>query len=280
LAGRRFGCGAMSGCGFGPWDNLITALEKRFPGDNGPAGVPGRGTIIVSSVLFIIAALTLWLEFIVLYLGPAQMIYYGNEPAPWAMGNLVNILGAISCVGWVIGFWVLIDWMVVYTFPAWGVSRRGLLGAVIKIIASTLFNIQPWSALMAPTYGLPGVGVPWSNFAGICFFHVGNILDSIGMIPLFNKAAPLSVGNLPVLGMWTFMMATWFLTIAGGIGYFSTPEPWGPGMTFGSIALYVVPMQIFGSFLLLVGSLEYMYWSLFHGRASGYNQMKDNPMSA
>lgn len=115
--------------------------------------VPGRKELFVSSVIFCCASLLLLLEFTTIYFGVAQAIYYAATPAPWASAALVNGLGAASCVGWVVGFVLLIDWFVFSTFPKWGFNRRALAGATIKLIAACFFNVQPWGWIIAPTYG-------------------------------------------------------------------------------------------------------------------------------
>ena len=206
----------------------------------------------------------------------------------WVSKDLIDWSGAISCVCWFVGFAILIDWIVFDTFSAWGPSRRALIGATLKLIASAFFCVEPFSdmagyldAVPAPMgnssssntssssgatttdYPLPS-GVPWSNFVGILFFHIGNVIDFLGMLPLFDCSRPCSGANLPVLGMTTYMSATWLLAIAGGFAYFATPFPWGPGDT--TPTEFVAPAQILGAALLLVGSLLYTGWAACFGR--------------
>ena len=70
-----------------------------------------------------------------------QVIYFNQTAgAAWATPTLINGLGALSCVGWFFGFALLIDWIVFDTFPVWGTSRRALIGATLKLIASVFFN--------------------------------------------------------------------------------------------------------------------------------------------
>ena len=196
--------------------------------------------------------------------------------AGWASGHLVDWSGGISCVGWFVGFTILIDWIVFDTFDAWGPSRRALTGATLKLIASAFFCVEPFSDMAGylnsvpksatETYG-PAFGVPWSNFVGILFFHVGNCIDAVGMLPLFNKAAPCSGANWPVIGNQIFMLATWLLAIAGGIAYAQTPFPWGPvGSVSKGAAAFVAPAQIIGAALLFVGSVLYTAWAALVGR--------------
>jgi len=231
----------------------------------------GQATILASSYVFIFASVCLLLEFIFLHYGIDQLLYYDGTPASWVTDDLINGFGAASCVGWFVGFSLLIDWLVFYAFDQFGKSRRALIGATLKLIASVLFNIQPWTALFDKGYGPKGLGVGWSNFVGIVFFHTGNCIDAVGMTSMFNWEKPSSFNNLPVWGMWTYMLATWFLVIADGIAYFATPAINGgthnTQFYSASGVKFVCPGQIIGSFLLLVGSIIYTVHS--HGERSG-----------
>ena len=171
--------------------------------------------------------------------------------------SIVNYLGAASCVGWVIGFVLLINWIVFSTFAVWGFDKRALTGATIKLIAACFFNVQPWSWIIAPGYGVPGIGVPWSNFVGSWIFHTGNTIDAVGMAPMYDRRAPFALANWPVLGMWVLTAASTCLSVAGTVSFFQTPA---------RLLKYTVPSQIFGSFLLLVGSFMYTYWSWSFGK--------------
>jgi hypothetical protein len=204
--------------------------------------VPGRSVVFASSVSFIIASLLLMAEFIAIYCG---------------FFSIVNYLGAASCVGWVVGFVLLINWIVFSTFPVWGFDKRALIGATIKLIAACFFNIQPWSWIVAPGYGVPGIGVPWSNFVGAWMFHTGNTIDAVGMASMYDKSSPFSLANWPVLGMWVLTAASTFLSIAGTVDFFKAPA---------RLLQYTIPSQIFGAFLLLVGSVMYTYWSCSFGK--------------
>lgn len=205
--------------------------------------IPGRPTILISSLVFDVASVALLLEFVGLAL----------PEGTWSL-DAINWLGGISCVGWFVGFALLIDWLVFHTFPVWGPSRRALTGATLKLIASVLFNIQPWSGLSGAGYWKDNpIGVPWSNFVGIVFFHAGNCVDAIGMSPMLDRTKLLQHGNLPVFGINTYMIATWFLVVADGMEYFYGPES----------SSFISPGQIVGSSLLLVASLMYTVWAAF-----------------
>lgn len=203
--------------------------------------IPGRSVVLASSVTFIVASLLLVAEFAAIYCGAF---------------SIVNYLGAASSVGWVVGFVLLINWIVFSTFSVWGFDKRALTGAIIKLVAATFFNIQPWSWIIAPGYGVPGIGVPWSNFVGAWMFHVGNTIDAVGMAAMYDRSTPFALANWPVLGMWVLTAASTCLSIAGTISFFNIPV----GLQ------YVVPSQIFGAVLLFVGSVMYTYWSVVFGK--------------
>lgn len=245
-----------------------------------PPAVPGRTKILVSSVIFCVASVLLLLQFLALHCTSYTSAASCDK---WVTGDLIDWSGAFSCIGWFAGFAVLIDWIVFDTFSAWGPSRRALIGATLKLMASAFFCVEPFSDIAGYLDAVPmpngtaaasatllyprANGVPWSNFVGILFFHTGNVIDAIGMAPLFNCAAPLSGGNLPVLGMVTYMLATWLLAIGGGIAYAATPAPWGPGGALPQSELnFVAPAQIVGALLLLIGSILYTGWAACFGR--------------
>ena len=50
-----------------------------------------------------------------------------------------------------VGFALLIEWLVFRSFAAYGPSRRALVGATLKLIASVLFCVQPFSGECAVT---------------------------------------------------------------------------------------------------------------------------------
>jgi len=215
--------------------------------------IPGRNEVLLSSLVFVVASLLLLLEF--------TSIGYG-WPDSTANTKGWNWLGVWSCVGWFVGFALLIDWIVFSTFPVWGFDRQALAGAILKLIASVLFCIQPMSYVSG--YLPESLGTPWSNFVGICFFHAGNMINAIGMLKLIDTRAPL-LANAPSIGMIIFASATWFLVIADGIFYFSLPKPSGPGVDVGRAADFVSPGQVTGATLLLVGSLLYTLWAAVFG---------------
>ena len=154
--------------------------------------IPGRDTILFSSWVFVAASLLLLAEFVLIYLGAAQELYYESEAkVAWATPHVVSILGVLEAVGWALGFVALIDWLVWHAFDAWGKSRGALWAAVLKLVASVFFCIQPASQLGDPKSAVlvKGLGCAWSNFAGICFFHAGNVADALRVLfAQFNQA--------------------------------------------------------------------------------------------
>jgi len=231
-----------------------TLLEAPPPPPEPPAPppdpyVPGRTVILTSSCVFVLASVLLLIEFILI-----------NASAD---ATLINVFGALEGVGWVAGFALLIDWQVSYLFPLIGVSRRALLGAILKFVAAIFFNVQPFSWLVAgdsSSCSLTGVGVPWSNFVGICFFHSGNTIDALGMAAGLRE--PFKHENLPAVGMWIFWAATWLLIVADTLVWVGTPDPMGPGLETGvSMTGVISPLQITGATLLGVGSVLYAYWA-------------------
>jgi len=217
--------------------------------------IPGRAKVLLSSIVFVAASTLLLLEF--------TSIGY-DWPYDHTAVESWNWLGLWSCVGWFVGFALLIDWIVFSTFPVWGFDRQALVGAILKLIASVLFCIQPMSYICSgEQYLKDSYGTPWSNFVGICFFHAGNCINAVGMLKLIDCRAPL-LASAPSIGMLIFAAATWFLVVADGLYYFGLPKPTGPGMD--PPQSFVSPGQVTGATLLLVGSLLYTLWAATFGR--------------
>jgi hypothetical protein len=306
-------------------DDYEQPLKDDYDDDDDappPPRVPGQKQMLLLSVIFVFASVFLLMEFIVLHqAGQGSPIKYvdgktlgapingiGTDSVWWRKTdpkdptsgcpancpktavNLINWLGLFSCVGWFAGFALLLDWTVnplrIAFFPGEIASRINLTGVVLKLIASVLFNVQPWAAIINPDdFGFAGLGVEWSNFSGICFFHVGNCINAVDMItgPLMNWKDPFCKANWPILGMQVYCLATWFLVIADGFAYwhlrcdlnplvdpinakgtgllgYTDPSSWvcpsEANMAF------VSPGQIIGSTLLLVGSIIYTAYSI------------------
>ena len=64
--------------------------------------------------------------------------------------------------------------------------------------------------------------MPWSDLVGILFFHSGNCIDTVGMLPLFDTRKPFSTANLPVYGISIYCLATWVLVAVNLVAYLLT----------------------------------------------------------
>ena len=242
--------------------------------------IPGRDTILFSSWVFVAASLLLLAEFVLIYLGAAQELYYESEAkVAWATPHVVSILGVLEAVGWALGFVALIDWLVWHAFDAWGKDRGALWAAALKLVASVFFCVQPASQPGDPRSAVlvKGLGCAWSNFAGICFFHAGNVADAL-RVPLPDG---LAHANWPSLGMYVYVSATWLLVAADALAYFDFKgSPYGapaaPKIGRRQLEL-ICPLQMAGASLLAVGSLIYVAWAR-RGRAPAAAGDRDAPL--
>jgi hypothetical protein len=253
------------------------------PDDEQQLVLPGQTQMVILSIVFVLASVFLFLQFLLIYhAGVGSPIAVGSlwwdgcpADCPPSASHWINSLGVLNCIGWVVGFAMLLDWNVNSLSPPHG--RVGLTGVCLKLIAAVLFTIQPWSNLIDSDSGVAGLGVVWSNFAGICFFHSGNCISAWDMRVMMDWSRPLSKNNWPVLGMWVFMVATWFLSIADGMAYFnlrcgllsavptlsalgvSDPDSW---VCKNVVASFITPGQLIGAGLLAVGSCMYVGWAV------------------
>ena len=160
---------------------MRAVLARLAPNDAMPnpiAPIPGRRTVLLSSVVFCLASALLLLQFVGLTLHACSL-------------DIVNGLGAASCLCWLsamsiprpmwprraeargsnltpkvasaswtqaqppcfpprfVGFALFIEWLVFHSFAAYGPSRRALVGATLKLIASVLFCVQPFSGTLS-----------------------------------------------------------------------------------------------------------------------------------
>eukprot|EP00038_Savillea_parva_P027114 m.57630 g.57630 ORF g.57630 m.57630 type:complete len:227 (+) comp7777_c0_seq2:155-835(+) len=199
--------------------------------DGGQSGIPGRACMWLLSWVFVFASVFLTAEFVLLHLN--------NPPT----NELINFFGTIEGILWLQGFILLLYWSF-YEVP---IAPMGCFATFLKFVASCFFNVQPASGLIT----MQPLGVPWSNFVGICLFHSGNVISTYTMLGMLNKSDPWSESNLPVYGMWVYTLATTLLITADGLDYYGVE----------SAEVYVKYGQIFGATLLGVGSLMYCYWS-------------------
>mmetsp|Transcript_39849 Transcript_39849/g.126141 ORF Transcript_39849/g.126141 Transcript_39849/m.126141 type:complete len:244 (+) Transcript_39849:96-827(+) len=211
--------------------------------------VPFQAQQVFISWVFIFASITLLLGFISL-----QSLVAGGTSYFVKLGNW---FGVVSCMAWFLGFAVLIHWLIRI-----GGTKGSVLGAVLKLIASVLFNLQPASGT-AGTAG--GAGIWWSNLVGILFFHAGNIVSCADMWAFPPSGADFKKGffrhgNLPVIGMWTYQMATWCIVASNllSCNWNGAPLPGNSWLPIGHGA--VRAGQYVGASLLTLGSCVYCLW--------------------
>merc|ERR1719456_1642026 len=174
--------------------------------------VPHQAQQVLISWIFILASITLFLDFVGLQslvkCLPDQTKCSSTENYFW---KLDNWFGTVSCVWWITGFAILQHWLA--RLPA---TKGGQLGCFLKLMASVFFNMQPMTGV-AGTRG--GAGFAWSNLTGILLFHSGNLVSCTDFFmnppPGSNKRGSwFEHGNLPITGMWIYQLATWFLVFA------------------------------------------------------------------
>jgi len=203
-------------------------------------GIPGRACMWLTSWIFFAASVLLTSEFIVIHGDPRT-------------DNLANFLGTCNCILWVQGFTLLTYWCL-YEVPF---DFTSTFASVTKLAAAIVFNIQPAAGLIEPWVvdNTTGVASPFYiipyNFVGICLFHIGNMISSYAMYPLFDSKKPFSEANLAVWGTWILTIATTLLVTADGLDNYNDAPA----------ARYIVWGQIGGAALLGVGSLFFCYWS-------------------
>jgi hypothetical protein len=207
-------------------------LDGPHVGDEGGApGIPNRLSMLNLSWVFLFAAITLTAGFVMV-----------NVSAPPSR-EFVNGTFLVSCVAWLYGFSLLVQWT--WALPG-ARDWASLSAAACKWIASVLFCLQPATALWQS-----GWGFDWSNLVGICFFHLGNCISVLAMRKLFAYGQPLSFGNLPVFGMWCYFAATTQLVIANTLFYAQI----GVGTS------WFAALQIGGGCWLVFGSVLYILWA-------------------
>jgi hypothetical protein len=201
--------------------------------DESPSsGIPNRLAMLNLSYVFLVAAVLLTAGF--------AMLHVAAPPTR----TFINATFLVSCVLWLYGFTLLLQWTRALPGPT---DTWGLVAASCKWIASVLFCVQPVTALWADSWGCA-----WSNLAGICCFHLGNCVSVLAMRKMFAFSAPLSFANLPVYGMWCYFSATTLLVIANTCFY--AQIPWSATAAFAAV-------QIAGGSFLVLGSLLFIYWA-------------------
>lgn len=207
--------------------------------------VPFQAQQVLISWVFLFASVTLLLDFISL-----QMLSTGTY-----FSKLNNWFGVVSCMAWILGFAVLIHWLLRLS-----ATKGSLFGAGLKLVASVFFNLQPMTGV-AQTAG--GAGLWWSNLVGILFFHIGNLVSCADMWAYPSpgvdfKKRFFAHGNLPVIGMWVYQLATWFLVMANMLACAWSGDPSKAWLELDSWAVQMC--QYVGASLLAVGSLIYLTW--------------------
>jgi len=223
--------------------------------------IPHRVQQVLISWIFIIASVTLLLDFFSL-----QVLLRGlaGGEAPGMFAELCNWFGVVSCIHWLGGFILLAHWL-----HSVGATRLGLLGCYCKLVASVFFNLQPMTGTMGLAALGGGAGLWWSNATGITFFHVGNLISCYDFWantpPGADKAKAWTFhGNLPILGMWTYQVATWFLVAAN----YLSASPLGSTSLLPTTNWLVYVCQVLGAGFLLLGSIVYAVWcNAFHNRS-------------
>jgi len=235
-----------------------TKADEGFPFTESAKLIPFRMQQVLLNWMFIVASLALILDF-------ASLQDLVREPPanPGFFAELMNWFGVLSCILWFWGFVVLVHWL-----HSVGATPLGLLGAYMKLVASVFFNVQPMSGtmndpLLAGGYSRGGgAGIWWSNLTGILFFHVGNCISCLDFYMntppgADKKKGWLYHGNLPIFGMWTYQMATWFL-VGSNFMACSFPTDWAPLVKIPEPPVYIC--QFVGGFGLLAGSLIFTVW--------------------
>mmetsp|Transcript_51639 Transcript_51639/g.109725 ORF Transcript_51639/g.109725 Transcript_51639/m.109725 type:complete len:247 (+) Transcript_51639:95-835(+) len=217
--------------------------------------VPHQAQQILISWIFIVASATLLLDFISLQVLTAEIV--AKESSQSYFAKLCNWFGVVSCLSWLLGFAILIHWLTRIS-----ATKGSLAGAWLKLIASVLFNLQPMTGVAGTA---AGAGIWWSNLVGILFFHVGNLVSCADMWAYpapgvdFQKKF-FAHGNLAVIGMWFYQIATWFLVAANLLACnwngASPPDSW---LETGDPV--VQTCQYLGGCFLVAGSFIYLAWS-------------------
>jgi len=231
--------------------NVPLAGERRWA--DLAKEVPHQSQQILISWVFILASITLFLDFVAL-----QNLLNGEAPPNQSyFAKLGNWFGVVSCILWLTGFAILTHWL-----KRIGATPMGVFGCQLKLLASVFFNLQP----MTGTAGTRlGAGIWWSNLVGIIFFHSGNLVSCLDFFLHTPPGADakkgwLFYGNLPITGMWVYQIATWFLVVGNLISCAWNGDETGTAQWVPTTHTGVVVCQYAGSLLLLLGSLIYGVW--------------------
>ena len=239
----------------------VHLLHQRHESEDfGPQGIPHQLSVLISSWVFVLASFFLFLGFFFVHHLP------NNETEPpdvdpnasmssATAASLTSLAFHWSCILWTLGFVMLCHWLFMLPGP---LDRVGFIGALLKLLASIFFNMNPLSALL--TYNR-GQGLDWTNELGICLFHLGNMVSVYSMRGGLNWENLADANNLPIFGMWCFLIATTFLVAADTMFYQGTTNHLGTADPAKLDSSFLEFGQLFGSFMLFFGSCIYVHWS-------------------
>lgn len=238
-----------------------TEEDIEWLNESGHPLVPRRLEVLHASWIFVWASAALLAEFILIKQG------FLGEDEPEGTSefyrkiNLVNAVGLVSCIWWVHGFLCLTHWLV-----SIGASKGALAGSVTKLIAGFFFNVQPLGSLCG--YGVNAAGADWGNLVGICFFHAGNMMSFFDMMVIsagtpggMNYSNIFSWGNLPVLGMFFYLLGSGLLVPPNAWVYEITPSAKGYHPSYAATDSTTHAFQISGATSLLFASLIFCHWA-------------------
>ena len=225
---------------------------KLLPGEAEPAptAIPNQLEMHLLSHVFLWASITLFAGFALLHY-PA-FPHADGTPSGVSV-DYWNVAFHWSCLLWLLGFVMLTHWILTLPGP---LDKAGLAGCLLKVVAAIFFNVNPLSALL----GYAGnYGVNWSNLTGIIFFHVGNCVSVYSMRGQLEWNRVFAPSTLHVVGMWIYLLATTFLVPADALAYQSLVLQKTVNQDFVKFG------QLFGSAMLILGSLVYTHWSAYRG---------------
>lgn len=217
------------------------------------SGVPHQPQQILANWIFLSASIMLLCQFAALQ---NVLLAYQQGMQLSYMAMLLNWFGTVSCILWLLGFIILLHWLI---------RIHATLGSIIatslKVLASFFFNLQPATAIGGTSAGL---GFWWSNLVGILLFHIGNLISCTDFwinppIRSEFRRGPFYYGNLPVNGMWQFQLATWLLVAANLMSCnWGGQTPSASWLLTSHVAVQVC--QYSGAILLITGSFTYLLW--------------------
>lgn len=230
--------------------DVEVASQESSPNGEETKSIPHRMQQVLLNWILMVASVVLVLDVGALQRNIAEHSSYMAAVCHW--------FGVLSCLCWLLGFVLLTHWQ-----HSVGATRMALAGCYLKILAACFFNLQPMTGTMNdPLFG-GSEGLWWSNLTGILFFHAGNLVSCLDLFlhrpaGADKKKGWLYHGNLPILGMWVYQAATWFLVASNVLSCTFSGASWAPLAKTEEPPVYVC--QFAGSFLLLLASMIYTAW--------------------